>query len=170
MKPIFLIGFMGSGKTTFGKLLAKTLNLRFIDADTFIEQQAGRSIPTIFQEVGEDGFRQMEKEALQALAAMQDVVVATGGGMPCFFDNLQVMKDAGLTIYLEVSVTELANRLQGTGQQRPLLKDKSFDELKEYVATALDKRRSYYEAASCRVDAGSPDVMYNLEQLVRYYR
>jgi shikimate kinase len=91
MKPFFLIGYMGSGKTTLGKQLAKKLNLQFVDMDLFIENRYHKSISEIFKEKGEDGFREIERRTLQEIAGFENVIISTGGGLPCFFDNMDLM-------------------------------------------------------------------------------
>ena len=144
----FLIGYMGSGKTTVGKRLAKKLNLQFIDTDLFIENRYHKSIAAIFEEKGEAGFREIERKALHEITDFENVVISTGGGLPCFFDNMEVMNQTGTTIYLKVSVKELMNRLKNGKQQRPLLKDKSSEEIKNYITINLEKREEFYNKAT----------------------
>ena len=109
---IFLIGYMGSGKTTIGRGLARRLGLRFIDMDTEVEQRTGMSVTDYFAARGEEAFRGEEREVLRCLTNEQDAVVATGGGVPCFFDNMEVMNASGLTIYLKMGPEKLAARLE----------------------------------------------------------
>ncbi len=104
---------MGSGKTTVGKLLAKSLSLEFIDLDTFIENKYRKSIATLFEEKGEQVFRRIESHALQEVATFEDVLISTGGGAPCYFDNMALMNRTGTTIYIEASPEELAARPAG---------------------------------------------------------
>ena len=126
---LFLIGFMASGKTTFGKALSKKKNLRFIDLDEYIEQSEGMSISDIFREYGEEGFRKIERKALLAVADMQSTVIACGGGTPCFFDNMEVMNDAGTTLFLKASIPVLVERLHMENAKRPLVAGKSREEI-----------------------------------------
>jgi shikimate kinase len=147
MKKIFLIGYMGSGKTTIGKLLAKKMGLQFIDVDVFIENRYRKTISAIFEERGEEGFRKIERQALSEIIEFENSVISTGGGLPCFFDNMELMNKAGITIYLKTSVEELLKRLGSGKQNRPLIKGKSPEELKIFIATNLNKREVCYNKA-----------------------
>ena len=153
MERIFLIGYMGAGKTTVGRKLAKELDLSFIDLDLYIEGRYHRSIRQLFAERGEEGFRDIERRLLHEVAAFEDVLVSTGGGTPCFFDNMSFMNEAGTTIYLKVSVDELANRLEVCKQTRPVLQNRSGEELKSFVQESLDSRRPFYDQAKVIFDA-----------------
>lgn len=153
MKRIFLIGYMGAGKTTLGKILAARMKLSFIDLDCFIENRYQKTVGQLFAEWGEDAFRNIESSLLHEVATFEDVVISTGGGTPCFFDNMEFMKQAGTVVYLNVSVEELANRLEVCKHSRPLLKDKSKAELQESIASMLQKRNAYYMQASVVFDA-----------------
>ena len=147
MKRIFLIGYMGAGKTTVGRKLAKEMNLSFIDLDLYIEGRFHRSIRQLFAERGEEAFRDIEKRILHEVAEFEDVLVSTGGGTPCFFDNIDFMNTAGTTIYLKVSVKELASRLESCKQTRPVLKNRSGEELKSFIQENLNARTPFYEKA-----------------------
>lgn len=140
---IILVGFMGSGKTTFGRNLAEKLNYQFIDTDKEIETLVGMSIPTIFEKKGEAYFRQLEREFIKQLK-VQNVVIATGGGLPCFYDNMNYLNKIGVTVYLKYSVEELFERLKNETISRPLLKEKSDTELFEFIEGLLKSRESYY--------------------------
>jgi shikimate kinase len=148
IQKIFLVGYMGSGKTTLGKLLAKKLNLQFIDVDLFIENRYRKSIPVIFEEKGEEGFREIERRTLQEISGFENIVISTGGGLPCFFDNMEMMNQAGTTIYLKISVGELARRLQSGQQKRPLIQGKNQQELIDYITLSLQSREKFYSQAS----------------------
>jgi shikimate kinase len=147
-QKLFLIGYMGSGKTTVGKHLAKKLNLQFIDMDLYIENRYHKSISAIFEERGEAGFREIERKTLHEIADFENVVISTGGGLPCFFDNMDVMNQTGITIYLKASVEELSDRLKTGKQSRPLIKNKSPEEIKDFIATNLEKREAFYRRAT----------------------
>lgn len=153
MKRIFLIGYMGAGKTTVGRKLAKEMNLSFIDLDLYIEGRFHRSIRQLFAERGEEAFRDIEKRILHEVAEFEDVLVSTGGGTPCFFDNIDFMNTAGTTIYLKVSVKELASRLESCKQTRPVLKNRSGEELKSFIQENLNTRTPFYEKAKIIYDA-----------------
>lgn len=153
MKRIFLMGYMGAGKTTVGKKLSKQLNLSFIDLDYYIEGRYHKEIRQLFAERGEEVFRDIERRMLHEVASFEDVLVSTGGGTPCFFDNMEFMNDAGTTVYLKVSVDELANRLEVCKQTRPVLQNRSGEELKQFIADSLENRRSFYEQAQIVFDA-----------------
>jgi Shikimate kinase len=144
---IFLIGFMGCGKSTMGRSLASLLNLTFIDLDTYIESKYFKTVPQIFADEGEDGFRQKEHKALEEVALFNDVIIATGGGAPCFFDNVEVMNSAGHCIFLDVAIDSLVKRLIHSKTERPLIKGKSPDELKTFIEALMQKRRPFYEKA-----------------------
>ena len=134
---------MGSGKTTFGMKLAKKLNYQFVDTDKEIEELVGMSIESIFNTKGEKYFRQLEKQYIQKLK-VQNVVIATGGGMPCFYDNMEYLNKIGVTVYLEYSSQELFERLKNETVNRPLLKHKSEEDLFDYIDDLLLKRERYY--------------------------
>lgn len=141
---IYLVGYMGSGKTTLGKELAELLGLNFIDLDKFIEGKHDTSISHIFAEHGEDDFRQKEHDCLKEVSEFEDVVIATGGGVPCFFDNIEIMNHTGACIFLDISPEVLVERLYQAGDERPLVKDKNREELMELVNEMLVKRRPFY--------------------------
>lgn len=153
MKRIFLIGYMGAGKTTVGKELAKRSGLSFIDLDCYIESRYHKTVGQLFAERGEEAFREIERKMLREVALFEDVLVSTGGGAPCFYDNMAFMNEAGTTVYLKVSVDELAKRLELCKHTRPVLKGRSGDELKTFIAESLQKRTPFYLLASVVFDA-----------------
>ncbi len=144
---IYLIGYMGSGKSTVGKGLAKNLGLIFIDMDDFIEQRNMRTIPKIFAEDGEDGFRKIERKALLELSEFENVVIGTGGGAPCFFDNMEIIKKSGKSVYLKGTPRILAERLKNSKVERPLIKGKNEEELITFIDETLAKREKWYKQA-----------------------
>jgi shikimate kinase len=156
---IYLVGFMGSGKTTFGKIMAKALNMTFIDMDTEIESTFGKSIAQLFDELGEPGFRQMERDTLHRLSAGKHCLISTGGGAPCHYDNMDFMNAHGETIYLQASVKELVNRLKGVREARPLLRDKSEEELESHVRMMLERREPDYMKATCLLNTDGLDAV-----------
>lgn len=147
MTRIFLIGYMGAGKTTLGKAFARSMGLTFIDLDWYIEERFHKTVRQIFAERSEEGFRELEKRMLHEVADFEDVVIATGGGTPCFFDNMEYMNQKGETVFLDVSQEVLFRRLKVAKQQRPLLAQKNDEELKAFIADALGKRLPHYSKA-----------------------
>jgi len=169
---IYLIGYMGSGKTTIGKSLAKKLNFRFIDMDYFIENRQHKTINEIFSEKGEETFRLLENKVLKEISAFENVVISTGGGAPCFYDNIEIMNQTGLVIYLKVSPEEIAKRLSFNKNNRPLLKDKTPHEMLAFISENLEKRKSYYNQAKLIFDAeqmlANTDVDHIVDSLMLY--
>lgn len=150
MTRIFLTGYMGAGKTTLGKAFARELHLTFIDLDWYIEERFHQTISQLFAERGEEGFRQLERNMLHEAGEFEDVVISTGGGTPCFFDNMEYMNNQGSTVFLEVAPDILFRRLRIATQQRPILRGKSDDELRSFIGEALAKRLPYYTQARYR--------------------
>lgn len=147
MNRIFLIGYMGAGKTTAGKELASVLNLEFVDLDLYIQSRLHKTINQLFEEHGENGFREIENKLLKEVADFENVVISTGGGAPCFFDNMEHMNNSGKTIYLQASPQILSDRLNLNKDKRPLLKDKTKEELYKFVCESLEKREPFYTQA-----------------------
>jgi shikimate kinase len=159
---IYLIGFMGCGKSTLGKKLARHTGLQFIDMDHFIEKRNCKTVPRIFAEDGEEEFRIRERRALEELSQFSDVVIATGGGAPCFFDNIDLMNRTGKTIYLDIDPEILAARLMKSKIDRPLIKGKSKQELIEFINNTLEKRDKFYKQAKFRItsqDTGLEEII-----------
>lgn len=152
MERVFLIGYMGCGKSTIGRYIAKDMGWRFIDMDDYVEKQIGCSISQFFADKGEDEFRKAEAQALKNLASESNAIIATGGGAPCHFDNIDVMRAAGLTIYIKVEPQVLAARLKDAKNQRPLLAGKSDDELLDFISSQLKNREPFYSKAEMSVD------------------
>jgi shikimate kinase len=137
---IFLVGYMGSGKSTIGERLADTMDMKFVDLDAFITTRTKRTIQAIFDAEGEAGFRGIEKRCLHEVCEeCPDVVVATGGGSPCYYDNMTFMKSQGLTIYLEMDVNSLTYRLENSDDGRPLIVGMDQSTLKHFVEQQLDQ-------------------------------
>ena len=147
MSLIFLVGFMGVGKTTIAKKLAKKLNYDWIDTDQTIADREGISITELFASKGESYFREAEKDLLLSIADKSEMVIATGGGMPCFNDSMSLMNQIGKTIYLERSSKELFQRLRNATKDRPLLQQKTDDELLYYIEHTLGIRTKIYNQA-----------------------
>ena len=147
MAKIYLIGYMGSGKSTSGVQLASKLGYQFIDMDKFIETEYACSIPQIFEEKGEAEFRKMEHNALKKLMDKDNIVIACGGGTPCYYGNIDLMNETGITVYIKMSVDALISRLITAKEERPLLKNKTQEELKIFITEQLEKREDFYHKA-----------------------
>ncbi len=149
---IFLIGLMGSGKTHWAQRLAKILGWKFVDLDKLIEEEEGLNIPEIFGQYGEHHFRNLEKKYLSKISAMNDVVVAAGGGTPCFNGNMDLMNKMGETYYLQVSVPTVVSRLEKKIEGRPLLQNKNSNELLSFLTKQLKEREQFYLKAKHVID------------------
>ena len=153
-KNIYLVGFMGAGKSHSGRELAAALDWPFVDLDAVIEAAAERTISAIFAEDGEATFRELEAAALRATANRAPAVIATGGGAPCFHDGMQWLLANGLVIFLDPPVEVLVERLEAGRAHRPLLQEGK--ELRRMITTRLNARRPVYDQAPIRItsDAG----------------
>lgn len=144
---IFLIGFMGSGKTYLGKQLASKLGFLFVDVDSIIENTEGVTIAQLFDSQGETYFRKIESERLQGLGKWDEVIISTGGGAPCYHDNMDWMNAHGITVYLKTDPQLLLNRLKSETENRPLLRGKTDTELLEFIINKVRERTPFYEKA-----------------------
>ncbi|MBQ6767806.1 MAG: shikimate kinase [Prevotella sp.] len=158
MRRIILIGYMGSGKTTVGKALAKELGLQFYDLDWYIESRRRKTVPQLFAERGEDGFREIERNMLHEVAEFEDIVLSCGGGTPCFFDNMDYMNQQGEVIWLKADAEVLYKHLLMGKTERPLLKGKSPDELIAFIREQLEKREPFYAKAHHVLDVSLMDT------------
>lgn len=156
---IFLIGFMGCGKTTLGRALEARSGVRFVDLDDYIEARAGMTVTEIFATCGEEGFRAMERDALADLSGGQGVtVVACGGGTPCFGDNMELMNNRGITIWLTAATDRLFGRLAVARASRPLIARLDDAALRGFIDAKLAERTPYYSKAAHRFDATQLDT------------
>ena len=142
---------MGSGKSTIGKLLAQELKYTFIDLDTYIESSHHNSISELFAKHGENGFRSIEKDALHELQSLQKIVVACGGGTPCYYDNMDWMKSVGEVVFLHCAPDSLFDRLRSEQAHRPLIRDFEPQALKQFIIKKLDERMPYYTQANIQL-------------------
>lgn len=167
-KKIFLVGMPASGKSTIGTLLAKQLEYDFIDLDKIIVENEGLSISDIFHSKGEDYFRQVEsKYLLDLIDRKQGFILATGGGAPCFFDNMNAMNSSGITIFLNVSAKDLYRKLSKKGvNKRPLLKGISKDDLFEELQRKLEYRKKFYEQSQICLDQKLGDITDRVNQVI----
>jgi shikimate kinase len=156
---IFLIGFMGCGKTHWGQALSKKLGLPFFDLDHQIEEKEEKSINTIFTEQGEEYFRMLEKEVLYLLTESHDsFVMATGGGTPCYFNNIGYMKKSGIVVWINSSMDTIFERLVKEQEKRPLVKDLDADALRAYITKKYSDRKIFYEQATAIVTDDNPNL------------
>lgn len=163
---IYILGFMGSGKTTIGMKLAAHLNWSFIDLDRDIEERTGLTIPELFSRHGEAYFRRVESDMLKNLRTINRAVISTGGGAPCFGGNMEFMQETGLTIYLKLAPGQLRSRLSGTGQERPLIRNLNDEELLQFIEEKLAEREKWYSLAELTVDGFNPDITSIYSQVV----
>ena len=163
---IFLIGFMGSGKTHWGRQLSHKLGIPFFDLDEQVSENAGKSINEIFTLSGEEEFRLMEKDALHIITESHDsFVMACGGGSPCYFNNIDYMNQAGITIWLNVPNETILERLLKDKDQRPLVKELSDDQLRNFIAKKMADRRIYYEQAEIITEDEPVDIDKLVEKI-----
>ncbi|MBK9193272.1 MAG: shikimate kinase [Crocinitomicaceae bacterium] len=155
---IFIIGFMGSGKSTVGKKLASKLGFSFLDMDREIEKNENKSIAVMFKEFGENYFREKETQWLENLKS-DNLVISTGGGSPCFGKNMELMKHKGKVVFLNASPGVLASRLFTGGTERPLLEKyvQNKEQLENYIGQKLKERLPVYEKADIIVDSADLD-------------
>ena len=162
MTRIILIGYMGAGKTTIGKALAKELGIIFYDLDWYIENRMRKSIAQIFEERGEEGFRKIEYNMLHEVAEFENVIISCGGGTPCFFDNMDYLNQQGQVVYLKADPEVLYKHLAMSKNDRPLLRGKSHEQLITFIREQLEKREPYYTKARYILDVS---LMDNYEKI-----
>ncbi|MBP3408894.1 MAG: shikimate kinase [Bacteroidaceae bacterium] len=170
MTRIFLLGYMGAGKTTLGRALAAALGLQFIDLDCYIEERFRKTISQIFAEKGEDEFRNIERRMLHEAGEFEDVIISTGGGTPCFFDNVEYMNSQGTTVFLDVPVERLFIRLSIARHKRPLIKEKNDEELRTFIAEQLGKRLPHYSKATHTFRADKLEDKRQIDMSVETFR
>ena len=164
MQRVFLCGYMGSGKTTLGKILSKEMNLTFIDLDNFIEARQHKTVKEIFAEIGEEGFRKLERRALEEVSEYEDIIIALGGGTPCFFDNMDIVNNAGTSVYLKPSEEVLLKRLIIGRRKRPLLNGKTDAEILEFIREQLAWREPYYSKAKITFDSSELECREDIKR------
>lgn len=167
MIRIILIGYMGAGKTTVGKALAKALNVFFYDLDWYIETRMRRTVKQIFDQEGEEGFRRIEHNMLHEVAEFENVVVSCGGGTPCFYDNIDYMNAQGQVVYLKASPEVLYEHLKMGKGVRPLLLNKTPDEVRQFIVEQLAYREQFYSKARYTLDINLLDNYDKISVTVR---
>lgn len=163
MKRIIIIGYMGVGKTTMGHALSKRTGMPFYDLDWYIETRMHSSVSELFEKRGEDEFRKIERNMLHEVAEFENVIISCGGGTPCFFDNMQYMNEQGSTLYLKASPNILYEHIKMTRIPRPLLKNKTEDEIKAFISEQLAIREPYYMQAKTIFDI---DLLDTREKII----
>jgi shikimate kinase len=164
---IYLIGYMGSGKSTVGNLLADQMKLNFRDFDKYIEHETGKTIAEIFDTDGEDKFREMEHHYLKKCITTMNEVVSLGGGTPCFYDNIELINQTGISVYLKVRVDLLVKRLSTATNKRPLIRDLSATELQYFIETNLEKRKSIYGKAHYTITADDRNASEIVNDIIK---
>ena len=154
---IILIGYMGAGKTTVGKALAAELGLRFYDLDWYIESRMRKTVAQLFAELGEEGFRRIERNMLHEVAEFEGVLISCGGGTPCFYYNMQYINQQGLTLYLKASPEVLYKHLKMGKSVRPLLLNKTPEEVQRFISEQLKAREQFYTRAQFTLDVNLMD-------------
>ena len=170
MIRIILIGFMGAGKTTVGKALAAELGVSFYDLDWYITMRYHKSVPEIFAERGEEGFRDLERRMLHEVAEFENVVLSCGGGTPCFYDNIDYMNSLADTVYLKATPEVLAMHLRMGKGKRPLIEGKTPEELEDYVRDTVSQREAFYNKAKYALDVSLLDNFTKIQESVNLIR
>lgn len=170
---LYIVGYMASGKTTFGKALAEKTGRKFVDLDEEIVRQEGRSIPEIMEHEGEEYFRRVESRILKTTAGLKNAVVACGGGTPCYRDNMEFMTLHGKTLWLLASPERMVERIMAAGDTRPLASNKSSDELRGFVENHLRSRQPYYCRAEWRFSGDrletADEIDTSVEEFLKQY-
>lgn len=166
MQSIILTGYMCVGKTTVGKALAKELGQTFYDLDWYIEERFHTKVSKVFAEEGEERFRDLERRMLHEVAEFENVVVACGGGTPCFYDNMDYMNRTGQTFYLKASPETIMQHLSISRGERPLLKGKTPAQLRTYIIEQLAQREPFYDKAQHTIDVNVLDSFDRISQVV----
>ncbi len=152
MSVVFIIGFMTAGKTSEGKRLAKLMNRKFIDLDRLIEEKEKKTVAELFSEKGEEYFREIESKTLQSINIKDNCIVSCGGGSPCYHNNINWIKENGIAVWLKISVDTVLKRLSETKKVRPLLKNLTGEELKNFINKKMKEREPFYSQAQIQVD------------------
>ena len=165
MNKVYLVGFMGSGKTTLGKKLARRLGYSFYDTDKAFEHRYKTSIDLFFTKYGENLFRELEYKLLLETFSLENTVIATGGGTPCFFDSMELINRLGISVYIELTPEAIFDRLIKAKKRRPLLIHKTADEIKTFIETTLGEREQFYRLAKITFNGISPKADLLIRQL-----
>lgn len=165
---VFLIGFMFSGKSTVGKKLASIMGYDFIDTDKYFEDKYKISILDFFEKFGEEMFRKFEHDILNELIVRENTIISTGGGLPCFNENMDIINKEGFSIYLEMPFKAIINRQKKSKQKRPLLQNKTQEEIEEYLKDLLTKREPIYKKSKITIEAQNINFSSLKETIEKY--
>lgn len=165
---VCLVGYMGSGKTTIGRNLANLMNCPFFDLDNEIQKHVGKSIKDIFAIHGEVFFREKEREVLISLLHQENSVISTGGGTPCYLNNMEMINKNALSVYIKLTAGIICQRLKDSKEERPLLKQKSGDDLLQFIQRHLSEREKYYNQAKLTVEGENLTIEELLEVVTKY--
>ena len=155
---VILVGFPGCGKSSVGKKLAAKLGYGFVDLDEAFEEEYHITIPDFFQKYNETAFRSCERKVLINKLQEDDIVLSSGGGTPCFSDNMQLMRDSGIVVYIKMAPVSLFDRLSHAKRPRPLVQNKTPEELQQYIDNTLPLREPVYQQAHLTVKGESIDI------------
>lgn len=170
MIRIALTGYMGAGKTTIGRILAKELNIPFYDLDWYIEERFHKTIAQLFADKGEEGFRNTERQMLHEVAEFENIVLSCGGGTPCFFDNMDYLNRQATTVYLKATPEVLFQHLKMGKTERPLLKNKTEEEMTRFIKESLTEREPFYNRAQHIFDINLLDNHFKIKDTVYQLR
>ena len=160
-----LVGFMGAGKSTIGKELANSLQLPFVDSDQLIEEQQGKSISELFETIGEDAFRKLEAQLIRSLNVDDPMVIAVGGGLPVYHNNMEFLNGNGLTIYLNHEPEALVERLVADRFHRPLVSNLLKDDLLKFVQQSIQERDTFYKKAKIILSTDQQHIPFILQSI-----
>ncbi len=164
---IILIGYMGAGKTTVGRELSRQMGLPFYDLDWYITSRMRKTVKEIFDQQGEEGFRRIERNMLHEVAEFENVIISCGGGTPCFYDNMEYMNAQGDTVYLKATPEVLYRHLQMGRSVRPLLLNKTPDEVRSFVKEQLTQREPFYSKARYTLDVNLMDNLSKIQMTIK---
>tara|TARA_B100000683_G_scaffold89545_1_gene88433 strand:+ start:144 stop:653 length:510 start_codon:yes stop_codon:yes gene_type:complete len=153
-----ILGFMGAGKSSLGKLISSRLKLPFIDLDDYIEAKESLSISEIFKQKGQTAFREIENNCLREVLDLETAIISLGGGTPCTTDNISLIKEKSLSLFIDLPVNMLFNRLKNARRPRPLIQDLNEKELKTFIENKMLERRPYYSQANKHVHASKDAI------------
>lgn len=162
---VYIVGYMGAGKSSAAKRIANKINWTSCDLDTLFEEKYKISVHDFFRKYGEDAFRKLESELLKNTSGISQSIIATGGGTPCFFDNMSWMNENGVTVFLQISPQTSFNRLAHSKKKRPLLQDKNETELMDFIKKQYDLRMPYYQKAQYVIKGESIDIDHAIETI-----